>query len=324
MKNLDIRLAALDETLVQRVRMAANALVTHRMHARVAAWDGTRCDLVVVAAEDLYGERVRQIAAGRGTPVLTLGGDGESVLPHHIPRRLANIATIVRILHDLAVEVVPVAAQPGRARETPKDSEGSCALVRLASQPDLARADIEASIDGLTVWLMPGLGRVLGADAASLREAAARLGSGGWTFRRLSPGEPLPAAAVASQSLEVFYLKGAWAARDELPHYPPGACRLAAWPDLGTAADIVEALQVVKALRRVGGDVRSIAEDAGIPMRETAACLWAFSAAGLVERAPDVPWPQPARTRGREKEGLLKRLARHFGLDRGPLRIAHT
>ncbi|WP_257389018.1 hypothetical protein, partial [Tahibacter caeni] len=70
---LDLRTAALTELEEQRVRIAAQLLAAHGGEARVGAWDGTRCDLVVLNADDGYGRHVLDIARRRGVPAVAFG-----------------------------------------------------------------------------------------------------------------------------------------------------------------------------------------------------------------------------------------------------------
>ncbi|TDR46812.1 hypothetical protein DFR29_103348 [Tahibacter aquaticus] len=63
---IDLRTAALTDSEDQRVRIAASLLGAVRIEAKPSPWDGTRCDVVIVNADDAYGRQVLALAQKRG------------------------------------------------------------------------------------------------------------------------------------------------------------------------------------------------------------------------------------------------------------------
>ena len=52
---VDLRFAGLSEQAELRLRLAETLLAALQFQAAVAAWDGTRCDVLVVQPDDAYG-----------------------------------------------------------------------------------------------------------------------------------------------------------------------------------------------------------------------------------------------------------------------------
>lgn len=313
---IDLRYAALDETVEQRVRLAAETLAAYRIEARASDWDGTQCGVLVAGSDDAYGRRVIDIARRRGISVLAIGAavdDADKTLA-------VSEATIVAIARGLRalLEARSSSDAPrrGDAVAPPrKDAEpAACALTRLAIYPTLAGVDLEASIHGTTVWLLPSAGRVLSATVADQLRARDRLGSDDWNFTPLRERTRL--IGEISHSLDSFYLQGAWAARARLPAFTATGVRLRDWPDLGGASDIVDALRVVKALQRGNGNLGRIVAATDVAEADVSACLWAFRASGILQFDHGLQAPATRDARPRAQPGLLARLAAHFGLSR--------
>lgn len=300
----DLRYAGLDPATAQRFRLAANALAAHRVQARATEWDGTRCDVVAADPDDEYGRRVLEIARRRGTPALEIGAAIGSAEPG------TSVARLTRALFELlcGADDPPATPQPAAASRT-----SACGLVKLVNTGGLAGKNIEARWRNVTVWLLPGTGRVLSATVSDQLRARERLGSDSdWTFialedppRRAPPGE-------ISTSLDAFLLHATWQVRAQLPPFPATAVSLRDWPDLGAAATLLEPLAVVRALQRGALTPAELARRTGVADQDVGACLWAFAASGLLHDgrpAATPPAPSPS-------SGLFSRLAAHFGLRR--------
>lgn len=316
---IELRYAALDDAVEQRVRFAAQALAAHRIRAQASSWDGTQADVVVVNADDGYGRHVMEIARRRGTPVLALGGD-PGLEPQAVLRpETATVSAIAKSLRELlSRRNGPASALPPPA--TTEESLGhspvekACALTRLATDPQWANVDLEATFQGTTVWLLPRSGRVLSANVGAQLHARAMLGQDGWSFAPLGEHRRANPIGPAAASLDAFYMQGAWTVRSSLPSFPAASASLREWPDLGGAAEIVDALKVVKVLQRGGASPARIRDESGVGEAEVSACLWAFSASGILERrvtAPSKAEPPQGRS---ARSGLFARLAVHFGL----------
>lgn len=320
---IELRHAALEESVAQRLRISASALAAHRMQARAEPWDGTQCDVVVVNADDAYGLHVLDIARRRNVPVLVLGSDESVVADARLSPSSATVAAITRALHELLsapkaeAAKTPAAGLPFVSAEAVVPPGPSIGLTRLVLEPKLARADIKATISGMTIWLMPGIGRVLGASVGELLHARAMLGEDGWNFRPLEPGGRVEhPPGTLSQSLDAFLLQGAWGIRHKLPAFPETTVHLREWPDLGSAAEIIEALKVVKVLQRGSASPSEIVAESGVAAADVSACLWAFSASSILERRDRVQPRAASAVLSPSKPGLFARLAAHFGLAR--------
>lgn len=290
---LELRYAGLDATMEQRLRLATQALAAHRLQARAAAWDGTRCDVVAADPHDAYGRRVLDIARRRGTPVL------------EIVEALATVARLTRALHDVLSKATS-SATPA-AVSTP---QAASPLLRLATDPALRGADVELRRDGAVVWLLSSKSRVVSASVSDRMRACEQLASNDWTVAAIGDRQRMRPPGEITASLDAFLLTGAWSARGSLPAYPDEDVGLRDWPDLGTAGSIAEALVVVQSLQRFRGTPERIAYRHGLARADVDACLWAFQAAGLLDRAAAMSIPVPPPRHG----GLFSRLAAHFGL----------
>lgn len=315
---IDLRYAALNETVEQRVRLAADTLAAYRIQARASSWDGTQCGVLVVGSDDAYGRHIMDIARRRGIPVLALG-DAADAADKTLALSDATIATIARALHSLLDARVPsttkrhgdeTSAAPSAA------AAAACALTRLVTSPELAGSDLEATIHGTKIWLLPSAGRVLSATVADQLRARDRIGFDDWSFAPIRERERQRPIGEISTSLDSFYVQGAWLARERLPAFAARGARLRDWPDLGSAAEVVDALRVVRALQRGNGDAASIGAASGVAERDVSACLWAFAASGILDCSGSAPAVAPHRARPAARQGLLARLAAHFGLSR--------
>ncbi|MBN8741710.1 MAG: hypothetical protein BGP24_16565 [Lysobacterales bacterium 69-70] len=310
---LDLRTAALTEQEEQRVRIAAQLLAAHGGQARVGAWDGTRCDLVVLNADDGYGRHVLDIARRRGVPAVALGPLRPDTEPAGgIVAAEGSAASLAAALWRLVGTAAGEAATrpaPG-VRNTAADQAG---LLRLAATP-LRGADVRATIAGRSIILRPSIGRTRGRTLSDLLAARDHLGEGGWQFEALAPGVDDAMPTDSAMSLDAFLLTGALRARAALPPFPDGEWALRDWPDLGAAADVVAGLRLAQRLRRAAATPQGLADGTGIARDVADACLWAFRAANLLtEIAAPVPRAPAAPPVVRQ---LLNRLAARFGLAR--------
>lgn len=298
---VDVRYAALDDQAEQRVRIAARLLAAHGREARVAAWDGTRCDAVVVAFDDGYGQRVLEIARRRGVAVVAADGCAA-----HLAAALQQALVAARGAETPADRVDDgVAARTGR--ESPC---GAAGLVLLAG--DAYRgADVSAVVGGRAIVLNGAAGRVAGDSLSDLLAARDHLGDAAWQLRALPPGRR-GATSDAAMSLDAFFVVGALRAKRTLPAFAAGTYVLRDWPDLGTAPEALAGLRVAQRLMRAPSAAPALAA-AGIAGDEVNACLWAFRASNLLIDAEPAPAP-PAANAEPAARPLLARIAARFGL----------
>lgn len=318
---IDLRYAGLKPESEQRMRLAATALAAHRLRARASAWDGTQCDIVAVDIGDGYGRHVIEIADRRGTPVLAIGdtddiGNGD----HTRIAAAANVSMLTKALYRMLLQAGRVShgSPVDEPREAVVEAATVPALIRLVTDPQLAKLDLEAKIHDTTLWLLPSAGRVLSATVSDRLSACGKFGLDDWTFTALDEPRRAHPPGEVSASLDVFYLQAAWQIRSRLPPFPNSRCNLLNWPDLGTAPDFVDVLRIVQLLQRGNLRADEIVESCGTSAQDVSACLWAFSASGILaaqESEPRRP-PVAASRPGLLSTGLLSRLAAHFGLSR--------
>ena len=282
---IDLRTAALDDAQERRVRLAAPLLAAHGLTVAVSPWDGTRCAGVVLRAGDAYGERVRDLAQRRGVPVVALGDAAD-----------ASVACLVAALRGAFA-----------------DRDAACAdnaLVVVAGDAHRG-CDLVATFRARAVTLSISTGRVFAHDAGDLAAARDALGESGWRF---TPAPSTRGASAVSSSLDAFLLLGALRAKSRLPAYADDTVRLRDWPDLASAPDARVGLVVARALIAAARPTRSLAL-ADVAPADVNACLWAFRASDLLERAPHDA-PCAAATLAAPRHSLLARLAARFGLHR--------
>ncbi|WP_386066147.1 hypothetical protein ACFJIW_16565 [Tahibacter sp. UC22_41] len=306
---LDFRTAALSEQEEQRVRIAAQLLAAHGGQARVGAWDGTRCDLVVLNADDGYGRHVLDVARRRGLPAVALGPLRPDAAADGLVVAEGSAASLAATLWRL----VGAAATDTAAKTSRSTRADLAGLLRLAETP-LRGADVRATIAGRSIVLRPSVGRTRGRTLSDLLAARDHLGDSGWQFEALAPGVDDAMPSDSAMSLDAFLLTGALRTRVALPPFPDGEWALRDWPDLGAAADLVAGLRLAQRLRRAAATPRALAEGAGVARELADACLWAFRAADLLTEtaapAPRAAAPPPVVRQ------LLNRLAARFGLAR--------
>jgi hypothetical protein len=336
---IDLRYAALSEEVERRVRLAATALAAHQIRAMASDWDGTRCDLLISDSSDGYGRHIIEVAKRKRIGVLAFGREADSVAdgvtwlsPRSDVAALANAIRDALVARRAAADSgrSPVEDALGASREgsdeqqvditgfpdTSADQSAGAALVRLSTDTGLANADLQATVQGRTVQLLPSTGRVVALSFSDLLSVRDHLCEDGWVFEPISARCPLFSSIGASASLDTFYLYGAIRGKSQLPPSPSVRYGLRDWPDLGAAPDLTDALRVVRILQRGNVSPSEIASMSKLPESDVSACLWAFEAAGLlirsgVESIPPVVRPiEPAR----QRTGLLGRLAAHFGM----------
>lgn len=316
---IDLRIAALSDLAEQRVRIAARLLAAHGREARVAAWDGTRCDAVVLAADDGYGQRVLDIAQRRGCPVVALSAgklpatDGVVV----VDGCAANLAAALHHVLGVARSADGVSNRPV---ERPLANERRVAgLVALAGAP-FRGIDVSATVGGRTVVLSGTTSRASAGSLSDLLAARDHLSIADWQLRAMPAGQRCAHATDSAMSLDAFFLTGALRGKAALPPFPDGTFGLRDWPDLGTAAEAIGGLRVARLLQRAPATPQGLIELSGLPAADVNACLWAFRASNLlialtdarvleasgVAMAPAALPPRP----------LLLRLAARFGLTR--------
>ena len=306
----DIATAALDEQAEQRIRLAAGLLAAWRITARVRAWDGTRCTLLVADLGDAYGRQAFARARARQTPVLAFRATAADLGPGVVDASEGSPApALAQTLRDL------LAVDATVATDIPETAASALpALCRLAD-PESGGRGIDASYNGRRIRIRPDTGRVHAATLSDLLSARDSFASAEWT---LTASDEAPDGDGVHRSLEAFLLQAAFQGRAQLPAFPAGRYRLKDWPDVGSAPELVGALKIAKALMRAPAGVDELPRLCGIDARDVHATLWAYRAANLLERldaAGAAVASAPAQPVG-TFSGVLARIASRFGLAR--------
>lgn len=313
-----IRHAGLRPDQEQRLRLAATALAAHGIQASVASWDGTRCQVAVVNADDAYGRKVLDVALRRGALALALSQSAVQAGAHAAARDDSSAASLARLLQGILqadgtagpADPPAIAARRLAANQAIASDGG---LVHLAREDRLAGLDLEAHLGGRVVHLARSSGRVLSPTLSDLMAARDRLWEPGWTFVPLAQASTAQARFEMSTGLDAFLLQGALKRAAQLPAFPDAPCRLDDWPDLGASPDAVDALRVVRAIFGKPATPSGIARALGLEADYVSACLWAFAAAGLLRNHEG---PAAAVKPDAPVRGMWARLATHFGLRR--------
>lgn len=303
---LDIRTAALDDDAEHRVALAVPLLMAYEL--RVSPWDGTRCDLLVAAADDAYGCRALALALRRGTPVIALGEPSEYLDVEPLAKD-TSVSSLTR-----AIRARLQAPTNGPRPHSPTTSK--LVLCQLAETPMRGKA-VDVQHNARSLMLRPEFGRVYAANYSDFLAGTESLHEPQW---KLAPaGQLAPTLGMFSASLESFLLQAAYNKPDDLPEFPNGRYRLDAWPDLGSLPALVVALRIAKQL--IGGPntpeqlVKS--EHRQSNRAGVNACLWALAAANLLINADEHPRSLSLQTRPSERHidvPIWSRIARRFGL----------
>lgn len=307
---LDIRTAALDDEIENRVHLAVPQLAAYKLRARVTPWNGTRCHLLVAAADEKYGHMAILLALRRGTPVIALGKPIEPLAVSPLPRDTTAEALIDAMRARL--EEVPTKAS------RKDDSEDRRPLVCRLSRPPVRGKAIGVRNSERTLMLLrPQAGRAY-ASTFSDFEASIK-GFQDLAWGRVEVDNSPITADMVSTSIESFLLLAADMGKLGLPDYPDGYYKLNAWPDLGSLPGLVSALYIAKQL--VNGPVSpdEIVEQSQIDIerQDVNACLWAWAAADLLVDASGearTGRKRSRQTKQRVSSGMWSSIARRFGL----------
>jgi len=303
----DIRTAALDDLVEQRVRLAVSLLGAYRLRAKVGPWDGTRCHLLIASSDDAYGQQALSLAQRRGTSLIPLG-ETESTPGIATISAYTPAAALAKLIHERLQGEQPQPAAIAPASATLP------ALCRLATPPLRGHA-VDATCHHRKLMLRPQVGRVYARTHSDLLAVADSLSGSDWEMTVVD--RPDSTENMVSASLEAFLVRAAHRASDRLPDFPEGRYRLDAWPDLGSLPSMLGAMQASKLLIGNTLTLRELKQSAPATLdrAELNACLWAFAAADLLrDTAPSAGTiAAPARP-ARMQAGLWSSLARRFGL----------
>lgn len=307
---LDVRTAALDDHVQERVNDAVARLGAHKLRARVSPWNGTRCHVLVAAANEKYGHMALLLALRRGTPVIALG---EPIEPLAISPLPANAGTdaLTRALHERLQEV----GARSRSRQT-EGADRRPLLCRL-STPQLRGKAINICNSERTLMLLrPLSGRAHATSTADFDTSIRGFQDLAWG--RIEVDSTPVMQAMVSRSIEAFLLLCASHGKLALPDYPDGHYQLKTWPDLGSLPDLVAALHIAKRLVAAPASPDELMQDHNFDVERTDvnACLWAWAAADLLQDK-GAAYHTASRLgfrRRRVTNSVWSSIARRFGL----------
>lgn len=301
----DIRVAALHELTLKRVKMAATLLAAYGARARVSAWDGTRCHLLVAAGDDAYGQRALALAERRATPALTV-------------LDIAPVDASTTVGRDTpAAHLVKMFSQLLGLADTSESGPSEIALdslVCLLAGPRYRGQLVTATRGSAVVMLDPGAGKVYAASHSDLLHVQDRLCEGDWTVWSGNPRR-FPQENGAAAGMEPFLIAATQRGKAALPAFPAGPCWLETWPDLGCLPSMLKLMQLTRMLTREATTPHALAEKAGdiASVQEVNAFLWALSAANLLKLEAKVVESKAPRRRT-VGNGIWTAIARRFGL----------
>jgi len=308
----DIAIAALNEQVEQRIRIAASLLPAYRIGAKVRPWDGTRCGLLITDPSDAYGRQAFALAKKRGTPILAISDNPTDIGTECVAVSESSPAPVLAqhlrelLTPDQAVDSVDAVAANGIVP----------ALCRLAA-PEYRGQAIDAIGNGRTIHIRPVEGRIYANTLSDLLSACDTFSSSAWELQISAASDRAPPTDGASRSLEAFLLQSAFQGRDQLPSFPAGRYQLKDWPDVGTAPEFIGALKVARSLLRAPASARELQLACDVSAEEVKASLWAYQASNLLSSSDNsadairLPAPPTARF-----SGMLARIANRFGLGR--------
>lgn len=310
MTRADIATAALSDQVEQRIRIAVSLLPAYRITARVRAWDGTRCDLLVTDLSDAYGRQAFELAKKRGTPVLAIGDRPPGIVPDYTIASASSPSQIfaqhMRELLKQHAFLEPVDPVAGGVLP---------ALCRLA-EPEYRGRPVDAVSNGRTIHIRPETGRVYAPTLSDLLAARDSFSSADWELQASTTTNRTHLSDGASRSLEAFLLQAAFQGRDQLPSFPQGRYQLKDWPDVGTAPEFIGALKVARSLLRTSASARDLQQSCMLGETEVKASLWAYRASNLLLDADSMDHEAQPPPPTALFSGMLARLASRFGLVR--------
>lgn len=316
---IDLRTAALTDSQEQKVSIAARLLGAQRIDAKISHWDGTRCDVVVVNADDSYGQQVAALARKRGTGLVAYSKqafDGED--PTHCHAKDGTAAALSAVLLSVvaAVRSSGESTSPSLAPalRAPARVNDASALLCLADDEWRGR-DIETDISGRRISIRASRGRVVARTLSDMLAARDALGRAAAPHKFSLAVDRQHVAGEVAWSLDAFLVSGALRSKESLPVFDGTAYAIRDWPDLGSVPESATPLRVASWLQQRSGSVRERAQQARLPADEVNACLWAFRASNLLVIG-ETP-PNATQLAARPKyagTSLLAKLAARFGL----------
>lgn len=307
---VDIRTAALNAEIENRVQQAASRLLVRRTRVRVSPWNGTRCHLLVAAADEKYGHMALLLALRRGTPVIALGQPIEPLAIAPLPANI-TVEALTRALQERLEDIIP------KSRKADAATMDRRPLVCRLSTPALRGKAVNiANSERKLMLLRPQAGRAYAKSATDFSTGVKGFQDLAWGRVEVD-NTPIDAHMV-SRSIESFLLLSTNHGKLALPDYPDGYYQLKAWPDLGSLPNMVSALHIAKRLVNGPASPAQLTDDEfNVTREDVNACLWAWAAADLLQASAADSQPGNSRLgfrRRRVTKQVWSSIARRFGL----------
>lgn len=304
---IDIRTAGLPSHAEPRARLAAQLMAAFKFDARISAWDGTRCHVLIADAEDAYGAKCIEQAARRGISVLALSLHGD-MGPETVSKTLstAPAATLAKQLASLLEE---------KSNQSSPSMAGN-GLVMLALVPTLAQGIFKATLREHSILINRQTSRVYAGSEPALQAAMNDLCLPNWDFSAATEKDRME-LCQHSMALDAFCVMAALQGIGRFPDLPTKPYQLSDWPDIGHAVDVPNIFNLIRLLQKGPITATNAIAQGGMDQLEAIALLWALSASGVLresrETAPVIASPARAE-KERPERSFLGKLMQRFGL----------
>lgn len=304
---IDIRTAGLASNAEPRARLAAQLMAAFKFDARISAWDGTRCHVLIADADDAYGARCIDQASRRGISVLALSLHGNKG-PETVNKSLstAPAAALAKQLASLLEEKTnqssPVVAGNG--------------LVMLALVPTLASGLFKAELREHKLLINRQTSRVYARSEPELQAALNDLCLPNWDFSPATENDRTE-LCQHSMALDAFCVMAALQGIGRFPDLPTKHYQLSDWPDIGHAVDVPNIFSLIRLLQKGPITATNAITQGGMDQLEAIALLWALNASGVLRESkePVSVIATPAHPeKARPERGFLGKLMQRFGL----------
>ncbi|MDQ8038283.1 MAG: hypothetical protein REI12_12735 [Pedobacter sp.] len=303
---IDIRTAGLASHAEPRARLAAQLMAAFKFEARISAWDGTRCHVLIADADDAYGARCIEQAARRGISVLALSQNGNSG-PETVSKTEASVPAAI-----LARQLAAMLEEKNNQSSPAIAGNG---LVMLAMVPTLGSGIFTAQLKQHRIIINRQTSRVYARTQEELLAAQNDLGLPNWDFSPSTASE-LASTCQYSMALDAFCVLSALQGIGRFPDLPEKHYTLSDWPDLGLAVDVPNIFNLIRLLQKTPVTATEATAKSGMDALEATALLWALNASGvLVEgSAAAIPIAAPRSEKSPPELSFLNKLMQRFGL----------
>lgn len=304
---IDIRTAGLASHAEPRARLAAQLMAAFKFDARISAWDGTRCNVLIADADDAYGVRCIEQAVRRGISVLALSQNGiQGPGTAQKAPASAPAAALAKLL----------ATMLGEKNNPAEKSDAASGLILLAVVPTLATGSFKAESGQHSILINRQTSRVYAHSEAALRAAQDDMHLPNWDFSPISSSAEFTGLYQYSMALDAFCVLAALQSIGNFPALPEKHYQLSDWPDIGLAGDVPNIFSLIRLLQKGSVSTSNAIAQSGMDAEEAVALLWAMKASGVLVVGKEMP---TAAVKIRPEKSppelsFLNKLMQRFGL----------